>query len=427
MAYNWNLPAPSAWGPSSPYMGQIPAAFPGGPASPLPSAALGSTGGSLGLTAGNAATEAGLVRQALPAAGQAAAAAAPAARGLVGTAEGLAFGPPKPAALSGVRGLVNNARYALTGGGEGAGAAASGGLIRSGMRAAPYAIVGQVGGNALDESNLLGGSESYLNDAASKALKWGGAGAAIGSIVPGIGTLAGGLAGAGIGLVHEGLERNGVLKAPTIQQQVDTTIHTADNAARQVGLPEPVLDTIKQQYQAQQAFVDKGDKATRTGLADQYAQAVQQQAVAYAADPASFQNDTGSNAQEAETRRQLLMQATMVNAIKPYADEMMASSNANAQMLDNLAGQGGELAPLYAQRAASERAAGARYAAGLVQQAQVTPYEQALRDQASYLSQASQNLVSQGMSAALNPQQSAAGSTDLTAIIDGAANQLQPQ
>jgi hypothetical protein len=66
------------------------------------------------------------------------------------------------------------------------------------------------------------------------------------------------------------------------------------------------------------------------------------------------------------------------------------------------------------------------YAANLVNQAQVTPYMQALSDQASYLNQMSSNLVSQAMGQVGQAQQPAAGSTDLTSIIDQYANTAQP-
>ncbi len=64
-------------------------------------------------------------------------------------------------------------------------------------------IAGGIAGNMLDESQLLGGDESVANDTASKMLKWGGAGAALGSMIPGVGTVVGGLGGAAVGAGHE--------------------------------------------------------------------------------------------------------------------------------------------------------------------------------------------------------------------------------
>jgi hypothetical protein len=278
----------------------------------------------------------------------------------------------------------------------------------------------------LDESSLLGGSEGAANDYLSKALKGAGIGAGLATAipVPGVSTLVGGLVGAGVGLGWEGLERAGVLSAPTIQEQVDTTIHDADGAAREIGVPEEVIDALKTQYRAEQAFVEPGDKAARTTLAQGYADRLQEQALAFAADPNSFLKETTTNSDQAA--RDMLIRSTLVNTIKPYADNYLAQSEATAQSLENMAASAGDLAPMYQQQAASARQMGGMYAANLVSQAQVTPYMQALEKQAGYLNQMSSNLVSQAMGQVGQPQQ-AAGSTDLTAIIDQATNQLQPQ
>lgn len=339
----------------------------------------------------------------------------------VGSAESLA----PAAARSG--GLLNAARSAMgLGAAEGAGLrAGAAGMLGTVGRGVGVGSIGFLGGNMLDESNLLGGSESAANDYVSKALKLGGVGAGIGTIFPGIGTAVGAGVGGLIGLGWEGLERAGVLKAPTIQEQVDTTIHDADKAAREIGMPSEVTDALKQQYRAQQAFVDPSDKTSRVALAQEYAARVQEQATAFAADPNSFLKSTTTNADPA--KRAMLMRSLLVNTIKPYADNYLAQSEATAQSLENMAAGAGDFAPMYQQQAASTRQMGSMYAANLVNQAQVTPYMQALSDQASYLNQMSSNLVSQAMGQVGQAQQPAAGSTDLTAIIDANTNQLQPQ
>lgn len=346
-------------------------------------------------------------------------AASGAASGLVGAAETAA----PTAARGGLLGMARNAMGlpAAEGAGLRAGAAGMMGTVGKGVG---VGMLGSVAGNMLDESSLLGGSEGAANDYASKALKLGGVGAGIGTIFPGIGTVTGGLIGAGVGLGWEGLERAGVLSAPTIQEQVDTTIHDADGAAREIGVPEEVIDALKTQYRAEQAFVDPGDKAARTTLAQGYADRLQEQALAFAADPNSFLKETTTNSDQAA--RDMLIRSTLVNTIKPYADNYLAQSEATAQSLENMAASAGDLAPMYQQQAASARQMGGMYAANLVSQAQVTPYMQALEKQAGYLNQMSSNLVSQAMGQVGQPQQ-AAGSTDLTAIIDQATNQLQPQ
>lgn len=463
MPYDWMsitangpLPGASAVGPSSPYwrfqpysgmvgpnsawpqVGALGAGTVGNGASatseliqralnPASAGALGSAervsaavrnGPGLGVGRAPAASRAGLMG--------AARAAGPTA---VNAAEGVPMfvgggGAPAAAAKSG--GLLNMARNAMgLPAAEGAGLrAGAAGMLGTVGRGVGVGSVGVIGGNMLDESNLLGGSESAANDYASKALKLGGVGAGIGTIFPGIGTLLGAGIGAGVGLGWEGLERAGILKAPTIQEQVDTTIHDADKAARSIGVPEEVISTLKQQYQAEKAFVDPGDKASRTTLAQNYATTLQQQAQAFAADPNSFLKSSTTNADP--NARAMLMRSVLVDAIQPYANNYLAQSEATAQSLENMAASAGDLAPMYRQQAASTRQMGGMYAANLVGQAQVTPYMQALTDQASYLNQMSNSLVSQAMGQVGQQQSPQAGSTDLTAIIDQYANAAQP-
>jgi len=305
--------------------------------------------------------------------------------------------------------------------------AGAAGMLGTVGRGVGVGSVGVIGGNMLDESNWLGGSESAANDYASKALKLGGVGAAIGTIFPGIGTAVGAGIGAGVGLGWEGLERAGILSAPTIQEQVDETIHGADNAAREIGVPEEVISALKAQYQAEKEFVDPGDKGARTLLAQGYADRVQEQALAYAADPNSFlRESTSSNNGGNELQRALIMRSLLVNTIQPYADNYLAQSEATAKSLENMAASAGDLAPMYQQQAASTRQMGGMYAANLVNQAQITPYMQALQDQAGYLNQISQQTMSQAIGKVMNPEESSS-SMDLTAFIDDATNSMQPQ
>jgi len=465
MPYDWMsirangaFPPASAVGPSSPYWRIQPFSGMAGPASAWPQA--GAAGAQAAQAAlGSGAARQGLVQEALALGPGAASSAArgpglrlaanpalsrmatPAAEGLIGAARagagaagaaaegvpmwvGSAESLAPAAARSG--GLLNAARTALGLGPVAEGAtgvrAAMAGLGGRAAFAAPMAGVGWVGGNMLDESNWLGGSESAANDTASKVLKWGGAGAGIGTMIaPGVGTAIGAGAGALIGAGQEWLERQGILKAPTIQEQVDTTIHKADRAARETGMPEEVIDTLKQQYRAEKSFLEPGDKTGRTTLAQGYADRLKEQTLQYAADPAAYLAEGGGD----QTKRALLMQSLLVNTIKPYADNYMAQSEATAQSLENMAAGAGDLAPMYQQQAASTRQMGSMYAANLVNQAQVTPYMQALSDQASYLNQMSSNLVSQAMGQ-VGQTQPAAGSTDLTSIIDQYANSAQP-
>lgn len=327
-------------------------------------------------------------------------------------------------------GLVNTLRGAIgLAPAEAAGfRAGAAGVLGKMALPAGIAMGGVQAGGMLDESNWLGGSESAANDYTSKALKLGGVGAGAGLLFGGpAGAAIGGGVGAAVGLGWEGLERAGVLSAPTIQEQVDTTIHDADNAAREIGLPEQVIDALKQQYRAEKEFVDPGDKGARTLLAQGYADRVQEQALAYAADPNSFlRESTSSNNGGNELQRALIMRSLLVNTIQPYADNYLAQSEATAKSLENMAASAGDLAPMYQQQAASTRQMGGMYAANLVNQAQITPYMQALQDQAGYLNQISQQTMSQAIGTVMNPEESSS-SMDLTAFIDDATNSMQPQ
>lgn len=462
---NGQLPPPSLpRGPASPYFRFLPNSGQVGPSSPFPRqmalpaaqapatslaqqaltqagpAALGTAGQvaqqALPSAAANAAVGPGTTPLALNAASGvddaiAAAARAPRAAnaGLLGAARTASAAAPAAtaAAESAVastaarQGLVASAMNAVKGVGL------RGGLVRGGIPAA----VGMIGGGMLDESNLLGGSESAANDYASKALKWGGVGAGIGTMItPGAGTLIGGGIGALIGLGQEGLERAGVLDAPTMNQQVARRVAEVDAIANEVGLPPQVLNELKRTFSAQMAFAE-GDKTAMTALGESYAQQVQEAALMYAEDPQGFmaQMGMGQQQQGQSANDQLVLQAAMVDAVKPYADNFIAQSNATAQTLENMAAGAGDLAPMYTQQAAQQRAMGAQYAADLINQAQVTPYQQALQQQAQYLDQMSSNLVQQAMSQVMQPAASSggAGSMDLTAIIDQYAGQMQPQ
>lgn len=311
------------------------------------------------------------------------------------------------------------------------GGAGSPGLLRTvgsgAMRFSIPTTIGAVSGNMVDESSLLGGSESAANDTVGKALKWGGLGAGIGTLIaPGAGTAIGAGLGGLVGVGHEFLERQGVLDAPTIQDTVDETIHTADRRARELGVPEQVINALKQNYRANAKFTDSNDKTARTTLADNYAALLQEEAVAYATDPAAYMNANQGMDPEADTRRQLAMQALLVNTVKPYADQFVSQSEATAQSLENMAAGAGDLAPMYLQQAAQQRQMGTMYAGNLVQSAQITPYQQAAEQQAQYLKQIANQTMSSAIGQVMSPQ-SNAGSTDLTAIIDQYANAAQPQ
>jgi hypothetical protein len=278
---------------------------------------------------------------------------------------------------------------------------------------------GSIGGNMLDESQLLGGEDSKLNDTASKVLKWGGTGAAIGSVVPGVGTLLGAGIGGVIGVAHEGLERQGILGTRgQLINEANTLVNESTASAAEIGLPAEVTSLLQKQYNAGLEFAKTDEE--KLALAQNYAAQVQEHAMNYAADPGQYQTAEQSN------EDMMIARSMMMSAVKPYANNFLAQSSAEADMYQGMANEGGDMAPMYEQMAANTRARGARQAMETVQEAQVTPYTEALKKQAGYLNQMSNSLVSQAMGQVMQPQ-AAAGSVDLTALIDGAANQMQPQ
>lgn len=295
---------------------------------------------------------------------------------------------------------------------------------KGGLLPAGIGIAGSMAGGALDESNLLGGQESKANDTVSKALKWGGAGAGAGLMVGGpVGALIGGAGGAVVGVLHEGAERQGWLGAPTKQEQIDKLVHDAEASASKIGLPPQVTAELKAQFNAGKQFATTKDE--QIGLAQSFADSLKAQSINYVANPDQYAS--AGQTDEAAQAQQMIQRSLMLSAIKPYADNFLARSSAEADAYQNMAKSEGNMAPLYEQMAAQTRASGARQAMEIVQQTQITPYQQALEKQASYLNQMSSNLVSQAMGQVGQAQQPAAGSTDLTAIIDANTNQLQPQ
>lgn len=362
-----------------------------------------------------------LTAAAMPAAGPAASAPS------VGQALVRATPPPYTGALPGAvtagveaapvrAGLIAAVRNQL--GTAGRGIAANG--WKGGLLPAAIATAGSMAGSSLDESQLLGGDESKLNDTASKALKWGGAGAGAGMLVGGpVGALIGGAAGGVVGVMHEGAERQGWLGTPTKQEQIDTLIHDSEKAAARIGLPAEVTNLLKQQYIAGKEFAKSKDE--KLALAQTFADNMEAQAMNYIADPSQYQTAEQSEADL------MIQRSMMMNIVKPYADNFLARSSAEADTYANMAQGAGNMAPMYEQMAAQTRASGARHAMGVIQETQMTPYTQALQAQAGYLSQISQQTMQQAIGSVMQPQQAQAGSTDLTAIIDQYANAAQPQ
>lgn len=341
------------------------------------------------------------------------------ARGVTPGMELVKYVAPAAEQTAARQGLIASARGALS---SGWGNVAAGGL-RGAILPAGIGIAGMQAGSALDNSGLLGGEESKLNDTASKALKWGGTGAGIGLAVGGpVGAAIGGAGGAVVGVLHEGAERQGWLGTPSKQEQIDTLVHDAEKSAARIGLPGEVVAELKAQFEAGKEFAKTKDD--RIALAQTFAQNVQQYALDYATNPDAYQS--AGQAQENADAQRLIQQSVMINAIRPYAENFLARSSAEADSYQNMAASAGDLAPMYQQMAAQTRASGARQAMEIVQQTQITPYMQALEKQAGYLNQISQQTMSQAIGTVMNPEQSSSGGMDLTQFIEDATNQLQP-
>lgn len=275
------------------------------------------------------------------------------------------------------------------------------------MKGAGIGLAGTVGGNLLDESSLLGGPEAPANDITSKMLKWGGTGAAIGSILPGKGTVVGGLIGGGIGLGHGLLEQAGVLGTESGAERSSSLMAEADQIAQSLGVPPHVIEDMRRQAQAQIAFAGDNPGALDQ-IAEQYRAGIAEVAQAFAADPTNdgwrSPDDLARDERllESSANRNdagLMRQAAMMDAISPYLDNMLAQSEAGAQSMESAAGALGHSAPIFRQAAQQTRTSAARDAFHLAKLSQIQPYLSALENQASYLKQAAHQNVSQAMGA----------------------------
>lgn len=285
-------------------------------------------------------------------------------------------------------------------------------------------IAGQIGGNFLDESQLLGGSESVANDTASKMLKWGGAGAAIGSMVPGVGTVLGGLGGAAVGAGHEFLERQGILGGPTREERVDEIVTEADALAAQY-VPQSARDELWRQYQVTRAFAETPQE--EEAAAQQYADGMEQVAMQAAVDPTAFMSEqelmdaapVGAQmalpADQAAMAQTMFMQDLLARIAQPYADQYQQQANAAADSILATA-PGGQAGALLRSQAEQFRANGSRDAYNTMAYALSLPAVNALQNQASMLNQLAQQQQQQAMGAVTSgswqqfqQQQAAAG------------------
>lgn len=173
-------------GPAPLALNAAPEAIPLGP--------VGSTG-PLGAIPASAAPIAQVAEAAPSAVAQSAAAAIPAEAAPIA----------ETAAQTGIKGLMTRTPF-LTGARALPAVDGATGMFAAGAKFGPgslgraglYGLGGQVAGGIFD--SIVGQRDGHIDDAASSALRWGGAGAGIGSmIMPGVGTVIGGIGGAMIG------------------------------------------------------------------------------------------------------------------------------------------------------------------------------------------------------------------------------------
>lgn len=249
-------------------------------------------------------------------------------------------------------------------------------------------VIGSMGGQALDDSDWLGGEDSFFNDAAAKALKWGGFGAGFGP--------KGALIGALVGIGHEGLERVGILG----DGSDDTSTATADsiyNAGLRAGVPQSDLDMLRRQYEGMLQFADTADDP------EMFRQKLLE----------GFQTDVMGKYQKLTTRGDgtspeeqqalaMAIQAQIGSMARPYADRMLRDADNVAASYDQIAASDPALAPFARQAADYARYTASRDATNHATSAALSPMYSSLMKQASYFNsaaaQAQQQMMEDGTS-----------------------------
>ena len=295
-------------------------------------------------------------------------------------------------------------------------------------------IGGAVAGNMLDESSWLGGDESVANDTASKMLKWGGAGAALGSMVPGVGTVVGGLGGAAVGAGHEFLERQGILGGPSRDERIADIVSQAQQGS--LGVPQSARDELQRQYEVTLAFAETPEDEELA--AQQYAEQLETVAMQAAMDPTAFMSEQEmmdaaplgtrieASPEQAAMAQTMFMQDLLARTVQPYAEDYQNQANAAADAILATA-PGGQAGALLRSQAEQFRANGSRDAMNITQYALSLPAVNALQNQASMLNQLASQQQQQAMSAVTSgawqqflaqQQAGAAGGGDLNSILE---------
>lgn len=328
---------------------------------------------------------------------RAAAQAAPvpdaARRGIMGQLSGLGG--------KGLAGVIQR-KAAEAGAREGAGrlaqfAGRNPALLARGV-AGPLSLVGGAAASLAADQINVGGEDSNWDKFTTGA-----AGGAVGGAVFGPkGALIGGLiGGAGNVLLSElGILSDEAGPDQTVDDQVDNLMSAA------MGMVEPdAINMIRDRFEMRNTFgqLQEPDRSPDEIRQENYALMVEEMRNAADAEMIAQQEQAALEAQpgymtpEETAISNAYMQAVMGAYIKPFADEMLASGNASAASLEQLAGSSGNLAPILRNQAQLERANSARMAGGLMQSAMAEPWLQAARTQQSQIAQQSQSIIAQAM------------------------------
>ena len=255
-------------------------------------------------------------------------------------------------------------------------------------------------GLAADQINVGGAGSNW--DAFTSGAAAGGVGGAVfgpkGALVAAV------LGGAGNVLLNTlGVLGDEAGSDQTIDDQVDNLVSAS------MGMVEPdAIDMIRQRFEMRNTFgqLQEPDRSPDEIRQENYGLMVEEMRNAADAEMIARQEQAALEAQpgymtpEESAISNAYMQAVMGAYIKPFADEMLASGDASAASLEQLAGSSGNLAPILRNQAQLERANSARMAGGLMQSAMAEPWLQAARTQQSQIAQQSQSIVAQAMAMA---------------------------
>lgn len=251
-------------------------------------------------------------------------------------------------------------------------------------------------------------------------------GAASGAVAGGVmGGPWGALAGAAIGggasvLMNELFSANEAEDPKTIDEQITTIT----GAAARVGVQAEAVAAIRDRYTMRtemalamdpEADADEVRRQNLLLMQEELMNAAEAESIARQ-ERAALEADPSYMTPQEQQVANAYTQAMIGAYIKPYADEMIASGDAAAAGLEQLAGSSGHLGPILRNQAQQERANSARMAGGLMSSAIAEPWLQAARRQQSAIDQQAQQLTAQAMGM-VNQQRMGGGGGSSTADI----------